>query len=162
MSKLGFSAAATALVAALVFGTIALAEEAPTRREYVDRLEMICKPRAEATARVMKGVRGDLKSHRLGAAAAKFERAEAIFNATVATASVVPRPSEDRPTLAKWFGYLKRQTAYLKEIAEALRAGDAIKAQHLTAAFIRTGNRANDVSLTFGFNYCRFKFSRFS
>lgn len=162
MSKLGLSGAAAGLVAALVFGAIATAEVAPTRSEYVERLEKICKPRAEATSRAMEGVRSDLEGRRLKAAAAKFDRAERIFRTTVKAISAVPRPSEDKPTLARWFGYLKRQEGYLKEISRALNAGKAIKAQHLTAAFIRTGNRANNVSLMFSFNYCRFKYSRFS
>ncbi|HEX6780975.1 MAG TPA: hypothetical protein VF125_02985 [Solirubrobacterales bacterium] len=162
MRKLVLSAALAVSAGALVMGAIALAEGGPTRSEYASRLEKICKPRAEATARTMDGVRGDVKGHRLEAAAAKFERAGRIFRSTVAAITVVPRPSEDRTTLAKWFRYLKRQEGYLTEIAKALRGGEAIKAQHLTAAFIRSGNRANDVSLDFDFDYCRFKFSRFS
>jgi len=161
MKKLGFSVGVAALTAALVSGALALAE-GPTRSEYVGRLEKICKPSAEATTRAMEGVRDDLRNHRLDAAAAKFEAARQIFHSTVATMSAVSRPSEDRDTLSEWFGYLKRQETYLRKIAEALRAGKAIKAQHLTTAFIRSGNRANDVTLAFGFNYCRFKFSRYS
>lgn len=161
MRKFGWSAAAATLVAGLAVAALALAE-GPSRSEYVERLEKVCKPRAEATVRATEGVRDDLRGHRLKAAAAKFEKAKRIFGSTVTTISAVPRPSEDKPTLRIWFRYLNRQQKYLQEIAAALRAEEAIRAQHLTAAFIRTGNRANDVTLAFDFDYCRFKFSRFS
>lgn len=161
MRKFGWLMAVAVLAAGLAVAALALAE-GPSRSEYVERLEKVCKPRAEATTRAMDGVRGDIKGRRLKAAAAKFEKAERIFRSTVMTISAEPRPSEDKPTLKTWFRYLNRQEKYLKEIAEALRAEEAVKAQHLTAAFIRTGNKANDVTLAFGFDYCRFKFSRFS
>ena len=37
------------------------AAEAPTRDEYVEQLEAICKPDAEATQRAMKGARADIQ-----------------------------------------------------------------------------------------------------
>jgi hypothetical protein len=157
-----FPLLAVAAVSTGMLTASAHAEAAVTRGDYVVRLEAICKPRAEATARTMSGVRGDVEKHRLGVAAGKFEKASRIFGATVAAISAVPRPSADTSTLAKWFGDLKRQGRYLPKIAGRLRAGDAIKAQHLTAAFIHIGNEANRLTLAFGFNYCRFKFSRFS
>lgn len=153
---------AAALVAVPGGGRALAAGSPPTRGEYVSRLEAICKPRAEATERTMAGVRDDIQGHRLRLAAIKFDRAGHIFGATVAAISAVPRPPADAPVLSKWFARLSRQGRYLPRIAAQLRGGEAIKAQHLTAAFIRSGNEANRLTLPFGFRYCRFKFSRFS
>ncbi|HEX4668813.1 MAG TPA: hypothetical protein VH275_02405 [Solirubrobacterales bacterium] len=154
--------AATVLSAALLAtAATAVAAEAPTRDEYVAQLEAVCKPDAEATRRAMKGARADVSAERLALAAVKFAKATSIFGSTVSEISVAPRPPADAAKLSKWFGYLKNQESYLKQIAVQLRADHAIKAQRLTARFIHNGNLANNVVLAFGFNYCSFKFSRY-
>lgn len=152
---------AIAALAAAAFATAAAAAEAPTRDEYVSRLEKICKPDALATQRVMKGARADVRKERFAPAAGKFARATTIFGGTVKQIAVVPRPGADAIRLSKWFGYLKQQQAYLQKITTALRAGKGIQAQRLTARFIHNGNLANNVVLAFGFDYCSFKFSRY-
>ncbi len=149
-------AAATLLAAAP-----APAAEAPTRDEYVERLEAICKPDALATQKAMKGARGDIRAERLAAAAGKFAKATSIFGSTVKEIAAIPRPPADTAKLRKWFTYLKRQASYLRQITEQLRRDRAIKAQRLTARFIHSGNLANNVVLAFGFNFCSFKFSRY-
>jgi hypothetical protein len=135
--------------------------EAPTREEYVDRLEPICKPDALATQRVMKGARADIRAERVGPATAKFARATSIFGSTVKEMVPVPRPPADVARLSKWFTYLKRQESYLREITAQLRRDRPIAAQRLTARFIHNGNLANNVVLPFGFDWCSFKFSRY-
>jgi hypothetical protein len=141
--------------------TTALAAGEPTRDEYVTRLESICKPEAEATQRAMKGVRADIKAEHLGVAAGKFAKVTRIFGSTIKKISKTPRPPADSVKLKRWFGFLKKQESYLKQITAQLRAERAIKAQRLTARFIHNGNLANNVVLAFGFNYCSFKFSRY-
>lgn len=147
-------------VAALAAAT-APAAEAPTRDEYVERLEQVCKPDALATQKAMKGARADVRKERFRAAAGKFGRATTIFGGTVQRISAVPRPGADESKLGKWFGFLNRQEDYLHRITGALRGSEGIKAQRLTARFIHTGNLANNVVLAFGFDYCSFKFSRY-
>ena len=155
-------AAAAALGAALlVTAATAAAADAPTRDEYVAQLESVCKPDAEATQRAMKGARGDVSAERLALAAGKFAKATSIFGSTVREISATPRPPADAAKLGKWFGYLKAQESYLRQITAQLRADHAIKAQRLTARFIHNGNLANNVVLAFGFDYCSFKFSRY-
>ncbi len=150
-----------AALLALLGGAVAAAAEGPTRTEYVQQLEAICKPDALATQTAMRGARGDLQAERLSAATAKFAKATGIFGGTVKKISAVPRPPADEAKLAKWFTLLNRQKSYLEQITAQLRAGKAIKAQRLTARFIHSGNLANNVVLAFGFNYCSFKFSRY-
>jgi hypothetical protein len=122
----------------------------------------MCKPGAEATRKAMKGVRDDVrKEKRIPVAAKKFRRAAKIFGGTIKRIGRVSRPSGDERRLKEWFGYLKRQEAYLKRIAAQLHKMRTIKAQRLTARFIHNGNLANNVTLAFGFDYCSFKFSRY-
>jgi hypothetical protein len=149
------------LAAALLLVATASAAEAPTRDEYVDRLETICKPDALATQGAMKGARGDVRAERSRAAASKFARATSIFGGTVERIAAVPRPPGDTARLGKWFTYLRRQQSYLGQITAQLRRDHAIAAQRLTARFIHNGNLANNVVLAFGFEWCSFKFSRY-
>jgi hypothetical protein len=160
--RVGWALLAT-LAGALLLSALAAAEgePQPTRSEYVTRLEGICKPRALATQRTMKGARAEVQGERLSLAATKFSRATRIFGATIDAISVVPRPPADAPKLAQWFTYLGRQESYLKLITAQLHAGHTIPAQKLTARFIHEGNLANNAVLAFGFNYCSFKFSRY-
>ena len=142
---------------------MATAEEILTRDEYVDRLEGMCKPRAEATRRAMKGVRTDVRyPKRLPIAADKFGKgADDLRPARSKKIGRVPRPAADAAKLKEWFVYLNRQEDYLQEITEQLRMGHTIKAQRLTSRFIHNGNLANNVTLAFGFDWCSFKFSRY-
>ncbi|HEY1355134.1 MAG TPA: hypothetical protein VGF09_02355 [Solirubrobacterales bacterium] len=174
MGRVGGRAVVAVFAVALAAGVIggaAYAEETPvgtattegpSRTEYVAELEEICKPGAKETQQAMDGVRDDVHyPSRIPLAAKKFSKAAAIFGGTINQISAVPRPFADEARLQKWFGYLKRQEQFLKEIASELRADRTIKAQRLTARFIHHGNLANNTTLGFGFNYCSFRFSRF-
>jgi hypothetical protein len=164
MRRTGRLVVAVAIAAALAAGTgscIAAAAETPTRREYVLQLEPVCKPGADETQRVMKGVKDDVDGGRLAVAAGKFGQAGKIFGKTVKTIARVPQPAADTVRLKQWFVYLNRQEAFLGQISAQLRAKHTIKAQRLTSRFIQNGNAANNVVLAFGFDYCSFRFSRF-
>lgn len=148
---------------ALLFAGVAAAEEAPapSRAEYVARLEGICKPGALATKRAVRGMRADLRAERLAIAAAKFSKASRIFAATVREISPLPRPLADLVTLARWFHYLDQEESNLRRIVSVLRANRPVAFQHASARFVTSGERADNVVLAFGFDYCYFKLSRF-
>jgi len=152
---------ATLLLAALVGIGVASAAEEPTRVEYVTRLERICKPGSDATERAVRGVRGDVRAERLAVAGRKFARAERIFAGTVRSIATVPRPAADRATLKRWFTALGHEKAYLGQMVKVLRADDVAGFERVSARFIHEGNRANNAIVSFGFNYCSFKPSRF-
>ena len=147
-------------LAVLVLSVPARAES-PERAAYVSSLEAVCKPGVEATQRAVRGLRADIRAERLSVAARKLSSAARIFDGTVGEISSVPRPPLDAAQLAKWFGYLRLQESYLARAGAALRAEQIVKYQHNAVRFVHTGNLANDVVIAFGFNYCRFKFSRF-
>lgn len=165
MGRLGWLTGVCVIaMAAMVLagGAMAIAEETLTRDEYVDRLETVCKPRAEMTQKAMDGVRQDVRDpKRIDIAARKFGKAANIFGGTVKTIEQVPRPAADLDRLREWYVYLNRQEDYLQRITGQLQIGRTIKAQRLTGRFIHSGNLANNVTLAFGFDYCSFKFSRY-
>jgi len=158
------AAAAIVLVAVSAGAGVASAEgepTEPTRTEYVSTLEKICKPGSDATERAVRGVRADVRAERLAVAGGKFARAERIFESTVRSISVVPRPPADRATLGRWFAALKREEVYLGQMVKVLRANDVAGFERVSARFIHEGNKANNAVVSFGFNYCSFKPSRF-
>ena len=117
MKRIGMIVALLALLGAAV----AAADEAPTRTEYVQQLEAICKPDALATQTAMRGARGDIQAERLTVATTKFAKAMRIFGGTVKKISAVPRPPADEAKLA--------QVVHPPEPAGVLPAAD-----HRTAA----------------------------
>ncbi len=151
------------MVLALVVPAALAAEtaEAPTRAEYVAALEKVCKPGSLATQRAVRGVRQDVRAERLRRAGNKFAKAKRIFGATVASIKPVPRPEADAATLKRWFAALDLEKVYLGRIVASLRAEDVARFQRVSADFIHQGNKANNVVVSFGFNYCAFKPSRF-
>jgi hypothetical protein len=153
---------AIALALCLLAGTLAAAAAAEVSRpEYVAQLERICQPGSEATQRAVRGMRADVRSERLRLAATKFSKAKRIFAGTVDSISKVPRPAADRATLARWFAALARETDYLGRSAAALRAEDIPRFQRVSGRFFQEGSKANNVVVSFGFNYCNFKSSRY-
>jgi hypothetical protein len=151
-----------ALALCLLAGTLGTAAAAePTRTEYVAQLERICKPDSEATQRAVRGTRADVRAEQFRVAATKVSKAKRIFTQTVSSISTVPRPGADSATLARWFAALGREAVALKRTAAALRAEDVARFQRVWADFIHEGNKANNVVVSFGFNYCTFKPSRF-
>jgi hypothetical protein len=153
--------AAIALIALSVGAAVASAEGGQTRTEYVARLEQICKPGSDATERVVHGVRADVRAERLTVAAGKFARAQRIFDGTVGKISTVPRPGSDRATLKRWFTALGQEEVYLGQMVRVLRANNVAGFERVSAQFIHEGNRANNAVVSFGFNYCDFKPTRF-
>jgi hypothetical protein len=152
---------AVAWLAALAPCTLAAADPPPDQAEYVSQLESICKPNVEQTERAVRGLRSDVRRERLSVAAGKLSRAQTIFGRTVRTISAVPRPPADSAQLSKWFRYLRLQESYMGGAASALRTKRIVRYQHDSVRVVHTGNLANDVVITYGFNYCRFNFSRF-
>jgi hypothetical protein len=149
------------LILAIGLGTLAGASEAPTRGDYVERLEKTCKPGAEATRRAVKGVKADVRSGHLTRAAPKVAKAKRIFAHTVSVIAQVPRPTADRTTLARWFRALEREISALGRTVEALRADDAARFERTWSDFVHEGAKANNIVVSFGFDYCAFRSSRF-
>jgi hypothetical protein len=149
------------LVASALTAAISAAAEEATRTEYVAQLERICRPGSDATERAVRGVRADVRAERLAVAGSKFARAQRIFAGTVRKISAVPRPVADRPTLGRWFSALGREQVYLGQMVKTLRDDDVAGFQRVSARFIHEGNRANNAVVSFGFDYCSFKPTRF-
>lgn len=152
---------AATLAMALAAPVLAAEEEGPTRGDYVAALEPICRANSNANARILKGVKAQVRRDQLGIAGARFVRASIALGRSVKQMSRVPRPSADAQRLQRWFTYLKREQLYLLRIGKALRAGNKFFAQKQAVKLNQNNNRANNVVIAFGFRECRIDSSRF-
>jgi hypothetical protein len=150
-----------ALLLAFATATATATATEATRPEYVAQLERICKPGSEATQRAVRGMQSDIRSERLQLAASKFTKAKRIFDGTISKITTVPRPAADRATLSRWFATLGRESDYLGQSAVALRAEEIARFQRVSGQFFQQGSKANNTVVSFGFNYCNFKSSRY-
>jgi len=150
------------VIAALVLAVVADAQESPNREEYVARVEPICQANTIANHRILKGVRNEVKHHKLATAGRQFIRAAEAFGATVKQIAAVPRPPGDAERLTTWLGFLGIVRTDLGKLGKALVKGDRVTANHELLGVERSSNAANNVSFAFGFHYCRIEPSRFS
>jgi hypothetical protein len=160
-SKL-LATAGGALLGAALLGAVALGATEQTRESYVAQVEPICKSNTKANEKILAGVRKEIKQGKLKLAGGRFSRAATAFEKAVNQIRAVPQPSADRPRLTKWLGYLDKETALLREIGKALKAGKKHRVQALSVRLTQNGNLANDTVLGFEFNYCLIRQSRFA
>lgn len=133
----------------------------PTRDEYVAAAEPICKSNSEANAKILEGVKEQVKQGELAAAGRRFIRASSALGKTVGQLAKLPQPAEDAAKLTKWVGYLQQEKTYLQQIGQALKAKDKFHAQKLAVQLNRNNNKANNTVISFGFHECRIESSRF-
>jgi hypothetical protein len=161
----GVLTAAISVAALALLPAVAAAEEAPSRAQYVERVEPICKANTEANKRILKNVKTKAKSRvpaKLKQAGAQFIHASAVFGKTVEKLSAVPRPPADDAQLLKWFTQLGVVQAKLRALGVALKGDEEIKAAHEQIKVEHAANTANNYSFSFGFHYCRLTPSRFT
>jgi hypothetical protein len=162
MSRLPVLALASA-IALLVAVPVALAleESEIERKEYVTRVEPICKANSEANSRILKGVKEQVKQGKLVPAGKRFIRAAGALGKTVTQIDSVPRPAADNAKLTKWIGYLRKEKTFLQQIGSALKSKDKYHAQKLAVELNKNNNKANNTVISFGFHECRIDSSRF-
>jgi hypothetical protein len=154
----------TAALTTFLVAAVALASTSPTqtRDGYIAQVEPICKSNTKANERILSGVRGQIKQGKLTLAAAQFRKASEAFGKATKQIAGVPQPSADAAKLTKWLGYLSEESKLLAEIGKALKADKKTRAQEKLVRLRNNGNLANNVVLSFEFDYCVINSSRFS
>jgi hypothetical protein len=161
MSKTRIRSIGLGALALLLAAPLAMGAE-PTRESYTAQVEPICKQNAQASERILEGVKGEVKAGKLKPAAASFAKASSALEKTLAQLEAVPQPSADKAKLAKWLGYIGTETELLASTAKKLKAGDKTGAEAMAIRLTHTANLANDQVLAFEFDYCRVDPSQFS
>ncbi len=152
---------ATLAAALLVAAPLALGAD-PTREEYATKVEPICKANTQANAKILKGARTNVKEGKFAVAAKQFARAATALEKTVKQLKATAQPPEDQATLGKWLGYVSSEATLLRKVSTALKDHNKFKAQTEVVRLTRNANLANSLVSGFGFNYCKFKPSRFT
>lgn len=158
--------------AAILVATLALlpaatasAEEGPTRAQYVEAVEPICKANTDANKRILKNVKTKARSkspQTVREAGAQFIRAADVFGKAKNAIAAVPRPVADDARLLKWFKYLSIVQEKLRLLGKALKEDEKILAAHEQIRVERASNAANNVSFIFEFHYCHLSASNFT
>ena len=153
---------AAALLAVLALSAVAAAAAAPDQAEYVSRLESICRPNVEQTQRAVQGVRSDIQAGTLRDRGAKALQRRADLRSD-GGGDLRRAAPPCRCGAARQVVSLPEAPGVLSaaERRRRCRPSSIVPYQHNAVRFVHTGNLANDVVIAYGFNYCRFKFSRF-
>jgi hypothetical protein len=158
------TAAISAAAMALLPAAGAAAEEAPTRAQYVEQVDPICKANTAANKRILKNVKTKARSKStktVREAGSQFIQASTVFGATEKKIAAVPRPPADDARLLKWFDQLDIVKMDLRKLGKALQANEKILASHEGVRVERAANAANNVSFVFEFQYCHLRPSSF-
>ncbi|HEY0391897.1 MAG TPA: hypothetical protein VGC63_09330 [Solirubrobacterales bacterium] len=161
----GVLTAAASIAAMVLLSAAAASAEEPTRAQYVELVDPICKTNTDANRRILKNVKTKARSKSPKAireAGAQFIHASAAFGAAKKKIAAVPRPPADDARLLKWFTYLDIVKANLRKLGKALKANEKILAAHEQVRVERSANAANNVSFVFEFRYCHLSASNFS
>jgi hypothetical protein len=155
--------AVPAMIAALIAMAVppATAAEVSTDDEYVELAEPICKRNVQANKRIFKGAEGEVKRGELKKASKHFFRASRAFGKTIGQLAQVPRPPESSAKLGKWLTALRKEKTIIEKIGRSLAKDNKRKAESFSLELRRNSNKANNIVLGFGFDYCLIDSSRF-
>jgi len=151
---------ATVIGLPLLFASAVLGSE-PTRPQYVDQAEPICKANTVANRDILEGTRQNVRDGKLKLAGGKFSRAARALDRTIGRLESLPRPLSDEDRLARWFVQLNEETELLEKVANRLRKGSTVDLGKYVLEMRHIANKANNVVLTFGFEYCLLQPARY-
>jgi hypothetical protein len=152
------------LTALLVLARPAIAAtgEPPTRTQYVETVEPICRAETAAHRTVLEGVEAMVQRGELRRAAPRLAAASRDLAGAVRRLAAVRRPARDGTRLERWFALAHGGVERLEQISEALAAGQRGRMQSLAKDLLREAKRANATVVGFDFYYCRMDPARFA
>lgn len=146
---------AVVAVALLAIAPLAHGEE-QTRESYKAAVEPICQANREANERIMAGARERVNKGQLAQVGKQFIRLSGSFGVMIAKLVPVPAPIADEHRLDRWFEQMRLLKQRLRNVGKYYKAGEKIKATHESILAERAGITANNTSIVFHFQYCRF------
>jgi hypothetical protein len=144
------------LAAFLLAAPPSLAESIkPTRAEYVEEVEPICRSETLAHRTILQGVEEMINHGKLKQAAPHLMRASTVMRGAIKRVGAVPRPPADMVRLTRWLQFAKSGGKLLRKMGLALQSGNHSKAQKIAKELLTETKRANATVAGFNFNYCR-------
>lgn len=134
---------------------------APTRAEYVERVEPICAAEIGTSGSVLEGVDEMIRKGELQPAGERFAQAAAALGRAIGRLAAVPRPTADASRLARWLRHARTGEALLRRIGQGLREGKRSRAEGMADRLLLETKRANATVVGFNFDHCRLQPARF-
>jgi hypothetical protein len=142
-------------IAMLAIAPLAAGEE-QTRDSYTAQVEPICQANRSANEKIMAGAKERVNKGKLVPAGKQFIRLSGSVGGMVKQLTTVPAPTADAQRIEHWLGSIQLLEQRLREVGKYYKAGEKIKATHTAILAERAGLSANNTSIVFHFNYCRF------
>jgi hypothetical protein len=147
-------------IAMVAFCGEGVAQEPPTRAQYVERAEEVCETSKERTEPVLDGVGSDIQHDRLNAAGRALSKASRLFARERQRLVRIPKPPGDAKVLTVWLNRLDVQNSLMATAGRLMLEGRRQKVTGYLARYAHAGNLANDTVLGFGFDKCLFRFAK--
>lgn len=132
-----------------------------TRAQYVERSEPICKANTLRSRSILKGIREDVREGKLKLAGGKFSKAAKALKDAIQRLEELPRPSADEELLTRWFSKLAGEVRLLEKVSGRLLQGSSVDLGRYVLELRHNADVANNVVLTFGFEYCLIQTARY-
>jgi hypothetical protein len=142
-------------IAMLAIAPLAAGEE-QTRDSYTAQVEPICQANRSANEKIMAGAKERVNKGKLVPAGKQFIRLSGSVGGMVKQLTAVPAPTADARRIEHWLGSIQLLEQRLREVGKYYKVGEKIKATHTAILAERAGLSANNTSIVFHFNYCRF------
>lgn len=147
-------------LAAIALVTLAVAPLAhgdePTRESYKAAVEPICQANRTANERIMAGARERVNKNKLVPAGKQFIRASDSLGGLLKRLAAVQPPSADSHRVERWLEMIRLLKTRVRNVGKYFKEGEKIKGTHESILAERSGLSANNISIVFHFNYCRF------
>lgn len=132
-----------------------------TRETYKEVVEPICKENSNASAKILKGVKQEVKAEKYAPASRQFAKAATALKKTYGELAGVSQPPADTAKLTKWLSLVKSEVGLFEKGAKILKGGPSAqsKAQlsQLQVKIQTTATQANREVVSFEFHYCNFE-----
>lgn len=146
--------------AALLCTAVPAFAEGPTREEYKEQVEPICKA-GRAKEEILKNVRKEVKEDKLKKASRQIATAAAALKQTYGKLLKVPKPSEDAARLTKWLKGIKTEVELLETTGRKLAKGEKNAALRMVVRLKSNADKTNNQVLEYQFRYCHVDPSKF-
>ena len=147
-------------LAAIALAMLAIAPpasgEEQTRDSYKAQVEPICQANRSANERIMAGSRDRVNKGKLKPAGKQFIKLSDSFGKLIKQLAPVPAPVADSHRVDRWLEIMTLLKSRLRSVGKYFIAGEKIKATHESILAERSGLSANNTSIVFHFQYCRF------
>jgi len=145
---------------AVLVATLAVALPAhgaeQTKETYKERIEPVCKANRVANERIMSGARQRIKRKMWVPVGKQFIRVSGSFGRLIKRLGPVPPPVGYERTVQRWAKFMRLVKLRLFKVGKLYKAGEDIKAAHMSILAERAGISANNISIVFKVRECRF------